>query len=169
VVTLTWRLATLLGLLGFVAGGALGWRLAGAPPPVERRVEERIVYRDRTTTNTVAGPVRIQTRTVTVQVPVTTSTGTVLYVPRTETVVNEVRGEIKTFTFRDTNEKLSFKVYEMPKPPPTWSVDWRPRLLPTQDLVGTLAVGYRAIGPAWVEVWVSPLAPSAGVGLRVEF
>ena len=134
-------------------------------------MEERIVWRERTVTSTVVGPTQIQTRTVVVPVPVTGPTGTVLYVPRIETVTTELRGEVKTFASQVLSEKASENLSLVPAPPPDWAVGIGGQMFPSYRIEAS--VERRLFGPLWVRGWVQqPIAvepPAVGFGVRVEF
>lgn len=161
----------------FLLGGGLGaWAHRHFAPPVikyQDKVVEKVVEKEgKVEVREVAGPVRVETRTVVKSVPGPERPG-----PTVERIVTrvETRDPVTVDRHSDTVTESASKAVTvtLEKPladPPGWTLGAGLQLRPDQEL--QIEVGRRIIGPVWLTAWaMAPMrleVPALGVGVRVE-
>ncbi len=160
------RYAIAAGVVLALLAGAFSAGRFSAPLKVETRDVEKIVFRERVVTVTVAAKTKIVYRE-----KVTTPDGTVTEreSERTETKKDTKRDDASEGA-KDT-ERVSITTLR-----PSWRVgvlvgaSYQQPLLP---IAGPLVLGatfdYRLVGGLWVGVWTLPQYGAVGLGISFEF
>lgn len=151
--------------LGAVLSAVAAWKLLPRPAAVtvDRAVQGAAIERIRE----VAGPVRVETRTVTRTVPGPERPGPVREV--TVVRIEERAGTVREVAGATVVEER-LRTVTVPAPRPVWAVGVGAQVLP--DVRAELALERRLFGPVWLRAAVvQPLrveAPAVVVGLRIE-
>ena len=170
--TPTWRLTALAGCLGLATGAALVWHLRPPDVRVETHEVEVVRWRDREVVREVAGPVRVETETVTRWLPVEVGTSTVLApVVRVHTVEERGTSTLYLSVRQEGSREVERATLTVPPPRPEWAVGAGLQLLPGRRV--EVALERQIAGPVWIRAWaLQPVAaewPAVGMGVRVEF
>lgn len=158
--------------LGIVFGAFGAWKLIPRPPPEVRTVERVTQGATVEHVRTVEGPVRVETRTVTREVPGPERPG-----PVRETIVTRIEERAPVIIERAAEAKAlsvergEVRITPVSFVPPNWAVGLGAQLLP--DTRVELGIEHRLFGPVWVRAWaLQPLQlqpPAVGLGVRIEF
>lgn len=160
-------------IVGLALGAGLYRRFAPGKVEFKDREVERVVEKEgKVEVREVAGPVRVETRTVVKTVPGPERPG-----PTVERIVTrvETRDPVTVDRHSDTVTESASKAVTvtLEKPLadlPGWTLGAGLQLRPDQEL--QVEVGRRIIGPVWLTVWaMAPMrleVPALGVGVRVE-